>query len=583
MNALQPVTFVTAEPPSEVSTSRATQLFDELTLKQAQAIVGMRKDGQAEINLAYLRGDHWQNGAGWVGPRLTAISAEADQATMTEIEKQFVSRNVVAEVTRRQVAGVLGRQLHWKLTVTRELAETVETDPETGIIKIVKEMPTQQEQALINEAEAALVAWWDERAAHTALEQMDAAALNTKRGVLRLYVPPDLRDSSGNLPGADLNTCMNYIYLQHLGTNQDSLDIQFPSATVYTHKSSQRKIGVFTYQEQDELVEGSAATQAEKAELTYLDDAGNTILRVVDNTGNVEEPMVMPLGGRLTMFEMTRPMLITPQVISLQKLLNLSLTMKERNAIVGGFLERIFFNVKWPGTYKDPKNKREEDFIPADIAVGAGVMVNLQGMVVEDKNGNKVVANPSVNYRDPVSPVTFIATEDSAYKGILQETNQLHYLIAGDASSSGESRIQAREAFTQDLHMSASKIEDGARWLLETVLAEASFFAGRAGAFEGLRAYVQAKVDAGPIGPDEMRAAREMKDAELWSTETAQSATGIEDVDAENARIAKERAERAAVDAKNMLAAQKLIDQQNSDSSGSSRLARTGGENGANA
>jgi hypothetical protein len=566
-SALGAITFTTSDVPAPiglpVSTSRVSRLFDQLTLEQAQNIVNSRRDDNAEINLDYLRGDHWRNGEGWVGPRISSYNDPGtSQLSLAAIKKAFVSRNTIAEVTRRQVGGVLGRDLHWKFTVKRELEETEKTDPVTRITKMVKEQPSAAEEALINEAEAALVNWWDKRSVKDALEMMDASALNTKRGVLRLYVPPDLRDDGGNLPPGDLETCLGYIWLQHLGTNEDSLELEFASGTVYTEKRSRRQLGVFTYNEALDLVSQEQGSQSnsedERAELTYLDDAGNTVIRVIDDEGDVEPPMVMPLGGRLTIFEMNRTWLITPQVISLQKMLNLSLTMKQRNSVQAGFLERIFFNVDWPSEKRVVDGK--ETWVRKPMEIGPGVATEFKGLEIRnDDNDVTGHATPSVVYRDPVSPATFIETEESAYKSILQEVQQLHYLIAGDAVVSGESRKQARDSYTQDLKLSASKVQEAARWLLETVLAEASFFAGRAGEFEGLRAYVEAHIDSGPIGPDDMRVAREMRDGDLWSEERAMSETGVEDVDAEKARIAKERAQRSELDQKNMAAAQQFM------------------------
>lgn len=546
---------------------KVTELFDSLDLATAQRIVNSRVDKQAEINLKYLKGDHWQASKGWPGPRTGAGEEAISSAMMAAIEASFVSRNAIGEVTGRHVAGVLGRTVHWKFTVKRELKEETIKDDATQVERVVKEQPTEQEQALIDEAEAALVSWWDKREIGEVLQKMEAAVLNAKRAAMRIYVPPDLRDSAGNLPPGDLSQTLDYIYLQHLGTNDDSLDIQFPSATVYTQKTSRRQIGIYTYMLRDELIDtqgdDGSKQNNDRAELTYLDDAGQTVLRIIDKTGNIDQPITLPLGGRLFMYEITRPWLISPQVVSQQKLLNMAMTMKQRNAVLGGFLERIFSNVDWPGKWvPDSTKKSGQRFEPEPIKIGGGVATNITSLPVEDDKGHVTYLQPAVQYRDPVSPATFIETEDSAYLAILQECNQLHYALAGDAVVSGESRKQAREAFKQDLQLSAGKVQAVVRWALETILAMAAIFAGREGDFDGLRVYAQAKIDSGPVSADDMRVAAEMKDDDLWSVETAMSATGIEDVDAENSRKEKERADRAALDAANLAAAQQLMAEQ---------------------
>ena len=557
MNGLVPQ--VTASPT----------VFDRYALRKVQAIVATRKNDQAEINLKFMNGDHWQEGAGWVGPSATAAGAEVNNLTLTAIKQFFVSHNVVAELTNRHVAGVLGRELHWAFTVKRPLAMKEVTDPETEQVTMEKESPTPEEQALIDEAEAVMTEWWDKREAPEILQTLLEAALNAKRGVLRLFVPPGMRDENGNLPTLELAECLNYIWLQHLGSNEDTLDLQFPSATVYTDKHSRRQVGIFVYDEVPEeqadddglLVLGpdEAITTQQRAELTYLDGNGDTVLRVINNLGNVEDPVTLPLGGRLLMYEMTRRWLITPQIVSQQKQLNMTKTMKGRNAVQGGFLERTFFNVQWPGK-TDPNTG---DFVPTPLRVGPGFMTSLQGVVAEGEEGKQIPLNPSVTYKDPVSPQTFIDTEESDYIAMLQEGNQLHYALSGDGRVSEESRKQAREAFRQDLQYSAGKVAATGRWVLETVLALAAYFAGRGGEFEGLRAYVQPRIDSGPVSPDDMRVAKEMKEAEIWDLETAQSATGVEDVDAVNQRIQKERVERQKQEAQALAAAQKLMDEMN--------------------
>ena len=533
-------------------------IFDQYTLQTARQIVGIRVDDQAAVNLAYLNGDHWLNADGWVGPR-PQIGDLTYSATLTAIHDAFVTRNVVRELTSRHVAGVLARELAWGFAVKRPMGKVETIDPTTGQTKTEDEQPTEAENALIDEAESILTDWWDNRGVPEILQRMLAAALNTKRGVLRLYVPPGMRDANGNLPSADLAKAVEYLWLQHLGTNEDTLELQFPSATVYCDKLTRRDVGVFTYRAALPITDGSfllnGNTGPEQAELTYLADDGQTVLRVTENDGDIEDPLLMPLGGRLTMYEMTREPLITPQIISQQKLLNMAMSMKQRNVVLGGFLERIFLNVKWPGT-----TDANGVFTPDQMNVGAGTTNGLQGETYEDSKGNTHVLNPQVFRFDPISPDTFIATEQSAYLAMLQEGHQLHYALAGDAVVSAVSRVQAREAFEKDLLTSAGKVEAAGRWLLETALAMAAYFAGQPGRYDGLRAYVQASVDSGPLSPEDLDVASRMMDKGIWSKETTMQKTGIEDVQAEKDRIEKEQADQQAGDAASLALAQQALD-----------------------
>ena len=84
---------------------------------------------------------------------------------------------------------------------------------------------------------------------------------------------------------------------------------------------------------------------------------------------------------------------------------------------------------------------------PRPLIVGTGAMNILQPSEYTDADGKVHFANPSVVYRDPVSPATFIASEDATYLSMLQEGQQLHYALAGDAVVSGESRKAGARCF----------------------------------------------------------------------------------------------------------------------------------------
>lgn len=501
--------------------------FDELTMKDFLAYLEGRYSQQASVNLDFLNGNHFggDEGTYWVGPRRTAQDV-LYRESMAEIQRTFVSHNAVAEVTDRHVNGVLSRELHWAFVPDRQLKETTTVNPDTGQEVKHREKPTPAEQVLIEEAQAAVVGWWDKRDVTQTIQHALAASLSIVRAPLRFYVPPALLGEGGTLHADDLMLAMDFVWLQFLGFDEDTLDFVIPTATVWTDKKTRKDIGVFQYKEDDKNL----------LEVTYLDDLGNTVIRTMNDDGDTQPPIIIPLSKRLTMFEMARKALISQQIISQQKALNMTLTMKQRNAVQGGFLERVLMNVKVPGE-TDPETG---EFTPDPLYVGAGTTNLFQSETFTDSEGKTFVLPGSVTYRDPVPANTFIETENSQYTGILQETHQLHYTLASEGSVSGESRKQARDSFQKDLLYSAGKVESMVRWILETVLALGANFSGQPDRYVGLRAYVQAKVDSGPVSADDMRVAAEMRERGLWDWETAASATGIDDVDAIKVRLADE-------------------------------------------
>lgn len=326
-------------------------------------------------------------------------------------------------------------------------------------------------------------------------------------------MPEGELDENGNVPTAPLDESLARIYLDTPDPDQ---------AALVTDPRTRRQAGIYAYEETD-LDDRST----DRTELVYLDDAGRTVLKVDD-----AEPFVLDLGRRLTIYAMTGDALITAPVRQQQYLLNMAKTMMGRNVVLGGFLERIIFNAQMPS---------------GDFKAGAGTTNALMGAPIYDDFGRVTgYTSPSIVYRDPVSVQTFEDTERSAYRAILEETFQLHALISGDATASGESRKQARADFEASLGPTVAQVERATRWLLETLLAMGAVFAGTPGRYADLRAVVTCRINSGPISGDEQNQARENVKAGLLSEESGMARIGVADVDAEKAVIATERNERMA-------------------------------------
>src|SRR5262245_60299331 len=120
--------------------------FDDWTLEDARSTVAEDEPEDAAVNKKFYEGDHWQNREGWIGPKPAETDDQAE-SVWAEIEAGFVSKNAVAEVIDRHANAVIGREPSWSLTPRRELTD--------------EEQPTADEQARIEEGEAALTAWWD--------------------------------------------------------------------------------------------------------------------------------------------------------------------------------------------------------------------------------------------------------------------------------------------------------------------------------------------------------------------------------------------------------------------------------------
>lgn len=492
--------------------------FDQMTEQDAQALL-VAPDGYEHNRLLY-DGDHWgKDGCFWIGPRPAAGETSASD-TLSQIKRALISKNVVAEVVRRHVGGVVGRPIAWSFSIARELAEN--------------EQPTAAEQALIDEATALIRVAWDAKGLAAVIQDAAATLLLAGRAPLRLYVPPGLLTDQGTIPAGELVESIALIYADPAP--------EPAAATVADDPATRQDVGIFTFTEQTRTEQREQREQT-AIELSYL-DGDLTILRRVDQT---EPAYRLDFGGRLPMYEMRRSPLITPQVRQQQQLLNLALTMLGRNVVLGGFLERILLNAQLPGTM-ERQSDGSTRFIPSPFQVGAGTTNVLAGLPIRNDLGEITgYTTPSVVYRDPVPTTTFVETKDAAYRGILEEVQQLHAIISGDAAASGESREQARADFLSSLGDTETQVEAAGRWLLETLLAMASAFSGQAGRFQGLRASVACRLDAGPISALDQQATREHVVAGLLSTETGMERIGVEDTAAEQARIVGEREQSAAL------------------------------------
>jgi hypothetical protein len=251
----------------------------------------------------------------------------------------------------------------------------------------------------------------------------------------------------------------------------------------------------------------------------------------------------MELGGRLTMYSIERSLLITPQIQQSQKALNLDLTIMPRNIIHGGFLERLILAGQMPGHWEtDPITGTKTKFVPEEMPVGAGTLNFISGQEVEDMaTGRTTLTQPTVHYQPPTDVQFAINAKNSHYNDMLEETDQAHVLITGDATPSGKSREEARADFEASLRETQTPTEDAGRWLLETVTAIAEWIVGSPGRWlKTYRADFECIIDSGPPNTEYQAKTLELKKENIISEETAMMRVGVRDVGAERARRNRE-------------------------------------------
>lgn len=501
--------------------------FETLTLEQISQALGKRGLDETAISeaLDFYNGDHWRNGQGYIGQ-----TPPKDDRNRPEIMEQircgFVSENTVKEIVDRHTGGVLGREPAWDYALRRALPDGT--------------APTADEQALMDEADAAMTSWWDARKPRQALVHAVRLALLAKRATLRIYVPRGLLDDKGRLTRATLADALDAIRIHVPGvTEDDVLTITaLTGSGIIRDPATEAECGVMTTKDAEQPI----------AETTFLTPEKQTVIRIIGGDGTQKLSQPFDLGGSLFMYELRREQLITPQVRQDQKALNLAVTKMLRNINVAGDAEITYLNAEPPmievADASAPGGKR---LVPGRLATGGGARVFAQGSAIRDEQGNIINRmNPAISYRPPVEIDTFVGTRGECYTMMLNQTHQTHALIAGDATASGISRVQARADFETDLALTKATVDDALRWMLETVLAFAACIIGKPGMFAQLRAEANTIVDSGPLSPEERAANRDDQQAGLLSKETTMSRNGVDDVTAEVGRIEQEQVSAAS-------------------------------------
>lgn len=463
----------------------------------------------------FVEGDHWQRGEGWVGPA-PKQGDEGYADVMRLIEKAFVSRNAVLEVLERHELAVVGTEPSWGFTVRRPLKEDEELKPE--------------EQALIDEVEAFMVEWWDKRKCHKLFQDYVLDLGWGTRSALRVYVPAGVLQ--------EIDEGGEKYLIAHAASVEDALEMIYPDhpdpedATVYVDPLTQRWLGITRYKQMVNWQPVGVFIY----ELTYVDDDGNTIVTRTDQTGSTAYPF--QLGGRLILWESSRQPLVSAQLLSAQKSLNLALSMLPRNVVTGGFLERVLLNAQMPGTWQLDKEGNKVGFIPATYKTGPGTTNFVSGQQYTDEEGKTHLANADIKWR-PISEVKpVIEAAAAAYEVILGEAKQIHILISGEAAPSGYSREQARADHAASLGKTQSEVQPAGQWFLMTVLSLAEQIAGTPGYYTNkLKATFECRVNTGPISVEERAQNSAEVEAGTLSEESAMERNGVLDVDAEKQRI----------------------------------------------
>jgi len=486
-------------------------------------------------NRKYILGDDWQNGAGWVGPHFDG-NGKVSEILRNQIKRDFASKSDIKAAVRRHRRGVIGRVPNWMVS-----SRNAPIDPEAE--------PSEDIVALIGEAQKILNEFWKNSRVHQTLKDFITDYLTDECAILRLYFVQD-EDAANKTP----NSIEDAVKMIHLFREEPA------AGCIVVDKKTLKRASFFRYEEDS----------AVHIEMCFVDDGGNTVFRKLSQTdakefavknlptvgkyisgkAESEDFITLPLNEKLLVFEMKGEAFITAAMRSQQKLVNKAFTMMSHNLDEDGFRKKKILNGLPPGKF-EKNEKGEKIYIPDPDGemVGAGSVSYTQGLpTVERDAEGRIKTNyttPSVHESEPVDVKTFIETAKTASEAILEEADQMHITISGEAEPSGESRIQARDNFRQSLEDTKSAFDDCLSEVFETVLAVVAYLMEQDNRYVDLQVTFSALLNLGPKSIEERRVAREEAKDGFRSEESAMEEIGITDPDAMKAIIKQEREEKS--------------------------------------
>lgn len=482
--------------------------FNVMTLDDVKKLLPSLPD--AEKNRHFIEGDHFNNGDDWVGPGPRPGHAQR-RDFLDILATAFVSKNVIEELADRLASAVLGREPRWAWAPRR---------------KVTKDKPiTTAEEDAIDELESALTDWWDVREVHKLLKRMIKLMLWAKQATWRLYVPAGLTDAAGSV--GTVSTIADAL-------EKIFVDIPDPvTSTVWEHPLTKARLGLVLYKDVE---------NKDSAEITFLKGDQTTVKILPAPAAGAEA--TNDFRKNITMFCVTLDdVFITEQMRSLQRMLNMTLTLLGKGLVDNHFLERIFKDILPPGHWEyEADGVTRKAFIPDQEGRHTGSRTDsyMQSIDYKDELGKTVLASGDVVIRDPLDPTGTIKGIEYWYQSLLEEARQDHILINQSATPSGKSRDEARGDFAdsgKDPEMQATL---AGRALLLTVVAMAEAFLGSPGKWtDKFKPIFQPRAKYGQLSIEERKQAVEEAEKGFRADETAMAEIGINDVDAEVALIMK--------------------------------------------
>ncbi len=512
----------------------ATNVFALYDFEKANEVFSGLKTQieKTAANRKYVEGDDWQGGKGWVGPHFEN-KGRVSEILKKEVKRDFASKSDIKSAVRRHRRGVIGRVPNWMIS-SRNAPATPDAEP------------SADEKERIGEAQKILNEFWKNSRVHHTLKTFVTDYLTDEHAILRLFF---VQNDEGEVDTVE--TIEDAVKMIHLFREKPE------AGCVVVDRKTLKRASFLRYEENGVVY----------IEMCYVDDDGKTVFKKLSKGSSKEfaqtqfpgslgkyhdggqpeqsDELRLPLNEKLLVFEMKGEAFITAAMRSQQKLVNKAFTMMSHNLDEDGFRKKKILNGLPPGKFeKDSTGKEIYVPNPDGEVVGAGSISYTSGLPITERDGDKVrqsYTTPSVHESEPIDINTFVESAKTASEAILEEADQKHVAISGEAEPSGESRIQARDDFRQSLEDTKSTFDEVLSEAFETVLAVVAYLMDKEDRYKDLQVSVSSILNVGPKSIEERRVAREEAKDGFRSTESAMEELNINDPDAMKQKIAEEQ------------------------------------------
>lgn len=531
------------------------QSFQNLT----NLIPGKMKIGDLTTKVIedFYKGDHWQNGTQYIGPEPSQDDSNFGVITLQN-KKKFCSRNVIREGVDRVRDACLSKAPDWKFDdvtkaesrskLRQQLMDKIRTsiaNARQSIANVISageiiSNTKTESNTDHDDLDVFLTQLWETSGIIDALKKLIVSRLKHGRGLLRMYIPRKYYSPSGELlKTEDIREAARRIRFEFVEPDKGIiLDDDAEKLSIIRHTKK--------------VYEQGTNYDVNLIEFSYLDADNRTIIGIVKEDQSIKDAQLstaVDLNENLAAFEITGDPLVTEGLVQCNRLLNLALTMSGHSLIDNGFTELAVTNVEFAmDTVTNEDGSQEQ--VPGKIKRGGGRILDLQGRRYFNAEGAESVASPGVHYKNPTDLKVFEEGKSLAYTACLEEIHQVYVKILEDPTTTGESRIQARQDFIKSVETYKTDLDKAGSWAFNVAKQFAAIMLGEVDRFKGIVIRFDTKIFAGKLTAVEQAEIRNQYREGVMSLETAMVLLGVDDVEAERQMLELDQEEKLLIKAR---------------------------------